>query len=62
MHKNKVLGIGGKPGQRWRRPKTLEEVRGSILRKLEAIEAGRSVAEEELARREAEWTARRSGE
>jgi hypothetical protein len=43
MHKNKVLGIGGKPGQRWRRPKTLEEVRGSILRKLEAIENGRAV-------------------
>jgi hypothetical protein len=62
MHKNKVLGIGGKPGQRWRRPKTLDEVRGSILRKLQAIENGRSVAVEDLARREAEWAARRGGE
>jgi hypothetical protein len=61
MHKNKVLGIGGKPGQRWRRPKTLEEVRGSILRKLEAIENGRSVAAEEFARRQTEWAARRGG-
>jgi hypothetical protein len=61
MHKNKVLGIGGKPGQRWRRPKTLDEVRGSILRKLEAIENGRAVAAEEFARRQTEWAARRGG-
>jgi hypothetical protein len=41
MHKREVKAIGGKPG-RWRRPRSLDEVRGSILKKLAAFQnAGR---------------------
>lgn len=40
MHQRQVREIGKAPG-RWRRPRKLEEVRGSILRKLEMIESAR---------------------
>jgi hypothetical protein len=36
MHKNEVREIGGRPG-RWRRPRTLDEVRPSLLGKLAAV-------------------------
>lgn len=59
MQKNKVLGIGGRPGQRWRRPRTLEEVQGSILKKLEAIARARALDGEAMAARARDWAARR---
>ncbi|HEV7659988.1 MAG TPA: hypothetical protein VGO55_09105 [Allosphingosinicella sp.] len=45
MHKHEVREIGGRPG-RWRRPRTLDEVRPSILRTLAAVayEFGQSAA------------------
>lgn len=36
LQKRRMLELGRKPG-RWRRPRTLDEVRGSILRKLSPI-------------------------
>jgi hypothetical protein len=45
MHKNQVHGMGKRPGKHWRRPRTLDEVRDSILRKLAAIETARREAE-----------------
>ena len=36
MQKRRMLELGRKPG-RWKRPRTLDEVRGSILRKFSAI-------------------------
>jgi hypothetical protein len=59
--KNKVLGIGKAPGKSWRRPRTLDEVRGSILAKLEAIERARGLHAEALEARERDWAARRGG-
>jgi hypothetical protein len=52
MHRNEVREIGGRPG-RWRRPRTLDEVRPSILRKLAAVAHafGRSPAEKARDRR-----------
>lgn len=40
LHQNRVHGVG-KP-LRWKRPRTLDEVRCSILKKLEAIEGARA--------------------
>ena len=60
IHKNKLFNMGrGPAGQRWRRPRTLEEVRGSILRKVEAIVRARGLDDEAMAARAAEWAARR---
>ena len=59
--KNKVLGIGKAPGKSWRRPRTLDEVRESILTKLEAIERSRGLSQEALAARERDWAKRRGG-
>ena len=59
MHKHGVRGIGKAPGKRWQRPKTLEEVKPRILRKLEMFMASREVSEEQRAADEAEWAARR---
>jgi len=40
LHRSSVKGEGKRPG--WRgRPRSIDEVRGSILTKLEAIEAAR---------------------
>ena len=60
MHKHKVAGLGRRPGL-VARPRTLEEVRPSILRALEAFERGRSLSEADKARDRREW-ARRRGE
>ena len=59
MHKNKVHGIGGRPGHRWRPPPTLDDVRGSILRKLEAVVRARGLAPGAVEARAAEWARRR---
>jgi hypothetical protein len=65
MHKHRVHGVGGRPG-RHGRPKSLNDpdIRASILRKFERIEA-RRIAEERvdratLARDEADWARRRA--
>jgi len=42
MYKNRMRGIGKRPGY-WRRPRTLDEVRDSILKKLSAIAAARDL-------------------
>ncbi len=60
MHKNEVRGIGRKPG-RWLRPRRLEEVHDSILRKLEAIARGRTLSAADKARDRREWERRRPG-
>jgi len=46
MHKNRVHNIGKAPG-RWRRPRTLDEVRESILKKLEAVASYHALEGEE---------------
>lgn len=45
MHKTRGLGAG--PGRLHARPRSMDEVRDSILRKLEAVEAKRRRAEDE---------------
>ncbi|HEY6814038.1 MAG TPA: hypothetical protein VI168_00730 [Croceibacterium sp.] len=55
MHKHQVRGIGKRPGLRARWP-DIEEVRASILRKVEAIERHDP---ERLARDRKEWAQRR---
>jgi hypothetical protein len=59
MQKGKVLGIGGRPGARWRPPPTLEEVKPGILRKIEAIINARELDPKAQAARAREWAARR---
>lgn len=60
MHKNIARGIGGRPGKSWRqRPRTLDEMRDSILRKLEAIDSWRAVGDEQQAADQREIVARR---
>lgn len=60
MHKNIARGIGGRPGKSWqRKPRTLDEERDSILRKLEAIESGRAISDEQLSADEREYARRR---
>lgn len=63
MQKNKVLGIGKPPGRKWRPagPPKLEEVRASILRKVEAIVRARALEPGAVEGREAEWAKRRGG-
>lgn len=58
MHKNEVRGIGRRPG-RWRRPRSLEEVRDSILRKLDAVRRWRALSEAEKARSARDYARRR---
>ncbi|HEX4694210.1 hypothetical protein [Sphingomonas sp.] len=65
MHKHQVHAIGGRPGKRgW--PKSLDEMRPGILRKLELIEAERIAHERigpaTLARDRREWAKRRGGQ
>ncbi len=59
MHKNIAHGIGGRPGKSWQRPRSLDEVRDSILRKLEAIESSRALSETQRAADEREYRRRR---
>ena len=59
MHKNGVLGLGKAPGQRWRRPKTLAEVKPSILRKLSIWQAGKEIPASVRAADRRTWAARR---
>jgi len=61
MHKNLALGIGRAPGKKWQRPRTLEEVTASILRKFEAVAWARELSEKEKAADRAEWARRREG-
>ncbi len=58
LHRRRLNGLG-KRGAGWRRPRTLDEVRDSILRKIEAIENARGFSTAELAADEAEWARRR---
>lgn len=58
LHRRRLNGLG-KRGAAWRRPRTLDEVRDSILRKLEAIEHARRLSPAELAADEAQWARRR---
>lgn len=57
MHKHQVHGLGKAPGQ-WRRPRTLDEVHGSILKKLRAIATARAAAATEKERDRREWERR----
>lgn len=58
LHRNEVHGVGRKAG-RWRRPRALDEVKASILRKLEAIERARGLGEAERAADAREYRRRR---
>lgn len=63
MHKHAARGIGKAPGVGWRRRKTLDEVKDSILRKLDAFDRRRAMDAAERAaqeRVEREWALRRS--
>jgi hypothetical protein len=62
MHKHQVLGIGKAPGKRWRRPRTLDEMRGSIMRKIEAIRNAEHLGEADKARDREEYARRRGGQ
>ncbi|HEV2818366.1 MAG TPA: hypothetical protein VGW40_14230 [Allosphingosinicella sp.] len=57
MHKHQVEGLGKAPGA-WRRPRTLDEVRGSILRKLRAIATARAANAADKDRDRREWERR----
>ena len=57
MHKHQVHGIGKAPGA-WRRPRTLDEVHGSILRKLNAIASARAATAADKAKVRREWQRR----
>lgn len=57
MHKHEVRGVGGRPGQRARWP-DIDEVRASILRKMDVLDRR---DERRLAKDRAEWARRRSG-
>ena len=59
MHKHQVHALGKPPGKSWRTPRTLDEVRDSILRKLEAIERAEAIPPEQRAADEAAFAARR---
>jgi hypothetical protein len=64
MHKHQVRGIGKAPGQRWRRPPSLDDpgMRERIIAKLEMAERQRraGLSAEQRAADEAEWARRRS--
>ena len=57
MHKHQVHGLGKAPGA-WRRPRTLDEMRGSILRKLQAVATARTATAAEKERDRREWARR----
>jgi hypothetical protein len=57
MHKHQVHGLGGRPG-RWLRPRSLDEVRGSLLRKLRAVAAAREMEAADKDRDRREWERR----
>ncbi|MEA3011670.1 MAG: hypothetical protein QOD42_215 [Sphingomonadales bacterium] len=58
MHKNEVKELGGRPG-RWRRPRTLDEVRPSLLRKLAAVVHGLGLSAADKAKDRRAYAARR---
>lgn len=60
LYRHRLHGVG-KPRTPWRRPRTLDEVRDSILRKLEAIGNAERLGEAALAADEAHWAKRRAG-
>ena len=59
MHKHQVHGAGKAPGKSWRVPPTMDQVRDSILRKLDAIARAKAIAPEQRAADEAAYAARR---
>ena len=60
MHKNIARGIGGRPGKSWQeKPRSLDEVRDSILRKLDAIESWRAMSDEQFDADQREYARRR---
>ena len=59
MHKHQVHGAGKAPGKSWRVPPTMDQVRDSILRKLDAIARARTIPPEQRAADEAAFAARR---
>jgi hypothetical protein len=61
MHKHKLHGLGRAPGKGWRPPKSFEEVRPGIARKVEAIIRMRGLSEEAKARDREEFARRRLG-
>jgi hypothetical protein len=58
MHRNEVKEIGGRPG-RWRRPRGLDEVRPSLLRKLAAVAHRHGLSESDKAKDRRAYAARR---
>ncbi len=60
MHQHRVHGIGKRPGL-MPRPRTLDELRERIWRKVEAIRRGERIPDAEMARVRADWAARRRG-
>lgn len=58
QYRKRLHGVGKTAG-RWRRPRTLDEVRDSILRKIEAIENARRFDPQALAADKAQWARRR---
>jgi len=58
MQQHRVYGMGRPPGRCRKQPR-FEEARRVILRKVEAIERGGALSEEDKARREAEFALRR---
>ena len=61
MHKHGVLGLGKAPGVRWRRPKTLAELKPGMLRTLGIWAAGRAMAPAQRAADARAYRARRKG-
>ena len=59
MHKHQVHGAGKAPGKSWRVPPTMDQVRDSILRKLDAIARAEAIPPEQRAADEAAFAARR---
>ena len=59
MHKHQVHGAGKAPGKSWQVPPTMDQVRDSILRKLDAIARAEAIPPEQRAADEAAYAARR---
>ncbi|MET1113053.1 MAG: hypothetical protein ABWX67_16165 [Allosphingosinicella sp.] len=60
MNKNRLLGLGRRPGGRGR-PPTMEQVTGRVLRAVEAVERGRTLDPAQSERDRRQWAARRTG-
>jgi hypothetical protein len=59
MNKNRLFGLGRRPGGRGR-PPTIEQVTGRVLRAVEAIERGRALDPAQSERDRRQWAARRT--